>query len=161
MPTVRDVTFDLLRELEMTTVFGNPGSSEEPFLTEFPDDFQYILGLHEAAVVAMADGFAQASGNAAFVNLHTASGVGNGMGALFTAWHNRTPLVMTAGQQTRQMLALEPWLVRPGSDRVAAPVRQVEPRTGAGGGRPRSHRAGLPHRHGAATRSRLRLDSNG
>ena len=59
----------------------------------------------------MADGFAQASGNAAFVNLHTASGVGNGMGALFTAWHNRTPLVMTAGQQTRQMLALEPWLV--------------------------------------------------
>ena len=111
VPTVRDVTFDLLRELEMTTVFGNPGSSEEPFLTEFPDDFQYILGLHEAAVVAMADGFAQASGNAAFVNLHTASGVGNGMGALFTAWHNRTPLVMTAGQQTRQMLALEPWLV--------------------------------------------------
>ena len=111
MPTVRDVTFDLLRGLEMTTVFGNPGSTEEPFLTEFPDDFQYILGLHEAAVVAMADGFAQASGNAAFVNLHTASGVGNGMGALFTAWHNRTPLVMTAGQQTRQMLALEPWLV--------------------------------------------------
>ena len=111
VPTVRDVTFDLLRELEMTTVFGNPGSSEEPFLTEFPDDFQYILGLHEAAVVAMADGFAQTSGNAAFVNLHTASGVGNGMGALFTAWHNRTPLVMTAGQQTRQMLALEPWLV--------------------------------------------------
>ena len=111
VPTVRDVTFDLLRELEMTTVFGNPGSSEEPFLTEFPDDFQYILGLHEAAVVSMADGFAQASGNAAFVNLHTASGVGNGMGALFTAWHNRTPLVMTAGQQTRQMLALEPWLV--------------------------------------------------
>ena len=66
VPTVRDVTFDLLRGLEMTTVFGNPGSTEEPFLTEFPDDFRYILGLHEAAVVAMADGFAQASGNAAF-----------------------------------------------------------------------------------------------
>ena len=54
---VRDVTFDLLRGLEMTTVFSNPGSSEEPFLTELLDDFQYILGLHEAAVVAMADGF--------------------------------------------------------------------------------------------------------
>ena len=73
--------------------------------------FSYILGLQEAVVVAMADGFAQASGNAAFVNLHTAAGVGNGMGALVTAWHNRTPLVVTAGQQTRQMLALEPWLV--------------------------------------------------
>ena len=111
MSTVRTVTFDLLRGLGMTTIFGNPGSTEEPFLTEFPSDFQYILGLHEAVVVAMADGFAQASGNAAFVNLHTASGVGNGMGSLVTAWHNRAPLVVTAGQQTRQMLALEPWLV--------------------------------------------------
>ena len=70
-----------------------------------------MLGLHEAVVVSMADGFAQASGNAAFVNLHTASGMGNGMGSLVTAWHNRAPLVVTAGQQTRQMLALEPWLV--------------------------------------------------
>jgi benzoylformate decarboxylase len=109
--TVRAVTYDLLRDLRMTTIFGNPGSTEEPFLTEFPDDFQYILGLHEAVVVAMADGFAQARGSAAFVNLHTASGVGNGMGALVTAWHNRSPLIVTAGQQTRQMLALEPWLV--------------------------------------------------
>lgn len=111
MSTVREVTYDLLRGLGMTTIFGNPGSTEEPFLTAFPADFQYILALQEAVVVAMADGFAQASGGAAFVNLHTASGVGNGMGALVTAWHNRTPLVVTAGQQTRQMLALEPWLV--------------------------------------------------
>ena len=111
MSTVRDVTYDLLRDLGMTTIFGNPGSTEEPFLTGFPDDFRYVLGLHEAAVVAMADGFAQASGNAAFVNLHTAAGMGNGMGLLVTAWDNRTPLVVTAGQQTRQMLAMQPWLV--------------------------------------------------
>jgi benzoylformate decarboxylase len=111
MPTVRDVTYNLLRDLGMTTIFGNPGSTEEPFLTGFPQDFTYVLGLHEAVVVSMADGFAQASGNAAFVNLHTASGMGNGMGSLVTAWYNRAPLVVTAGQQTRQMLALEPWLV--------------------------------------------------
>jgi benzoylformate decarboxylase len=111
LSTVRAVTFDLLRELGMTTIFGNPGSTEEPFLAEFPADFRYILGLHEAVVVAMADGFAQASGNAAFVNLHTAPGVGNGMGSLVTAWHNRTPLVVTAGQQTREMMTLEPWLI--------------------------------------------------
>lgn len=111
MSTVRSATYDLLRGLGLTTIFGNPGSTEEPFLTGFPADFRYILGLQEAVVVAMADGFAQARGNAAFVNLHTASGVGNGMGALVTAWHNRTPLVVTAGQQTREMLALEPWLV--------------------------------------------------
>lgn len=111
MPTVRDVTYDLLRGLGMTRVFGNPGSTEEPFLTAFPPDFRYVLGLHEAVVVAMADGYAQAAGKAAFVNLHTAAGVGNGMGSLVTAWHNRTPLVVTAGQQTRQMMALEPWLI--------------------------------------------------
>jgi benzoylformate decarboxylase len=109
--TVRSVTYQLLRELGMTTVFGNPGSTEEPFLADFPEDFRYILCLHEAVAVAMADGFAQASGNAAFVNVHTAAGVGNGMGALATAWHNRAPLLLTAGQQTRQMLAIEPWLV--------------------------------------------------
>ena len=76
MSTVRSATYDLLRELGMTTIFGNPGSTEEPFLTKFPVDFRYILGLHESVVVAMADGFAQATGEAAFVNLHTAAGVG-------------------------------------------------------------------------------------
>ncbi|MFN8592630.1 MAG: benzoylformate decarboxylase [Thermomicrobiales bacterium] len=111
MATVRDVTYDLLRQLGMTYVFGNPGSTEEPFLTRFPGDLTYVLGLHESVVVAMADGFAQASGNAAFINLHTAPGVGNGMGALVTAWHSKTPLVVTAGQQTRQMMAMEPWLI--------------------------------------------------
>ena len=121
MPTVREVTYELLRDLGMTTIFGNPGSTEEPFLTGFPRDFTYVLGLHEAVVVAMADGFAQASGNAAFVNLHTASGMGNGMGSLVTAWHNRAPLVVTAGQQTRQMLALEPWLVNLGATELPKP----------------------------------------
>ena len=109
--TVREATFDLLRALGMTTVFGNPGSTEEPFLAEFPDDFTYVLGLQEAAVVGMADGYAQAGGRAAFVNLHTAPGVGHAMGALVTAWHARSPLVITAGQQVRPMLTIEPWLI--------------------------------------------------
>ncbi|HEU5432314.1 MAG TPA: benzoylformate decarboxylase, partial [Thermomicrobiales bacterium] len=111
MTTVREATWDLLRSLGMTTIFGNPGSTEEPFLQDFPDDLRYILGLQEAAVIGMADGFAQASDNAAFVNLHTAPGVGHAMGNIVTAWHNQTPLVVTAGQQTRAMLAMEPWLV--------------------------------------------------
>ena len=111
MTTVREATIDLLRALGMTTVFGNPGSTEEPFLKEFPEDFTYVLGLQEAAVVGMADGYAQATGRAAFVNLHTAPGVGHAMGALVTAWYNRAPLVVTAGQQVRPMLTLEPWLV--------------------------------------------------
>ena len=111
MPTVRSVTYDLLRSLGMTTIFGNPGSTEEPFLEGFPADFRYVLGLQEATVVGMADGFAQATGRAAFVNLHTAPGVGFAMGNVIAAWANRAPLVLTAGQQTRQMLGMEPWLL--------------------------------------------------
>ena len=62
MQTVRDVTFKLLREAGLTTVFGNPGSTEETFLKNFPPDFRYVLALQEASVIAMADGFAQATG---------------------------------------------------------------------------------------------------
>ncbi len=110
MATVREVTLDLLRELGLTTVFGNPGSTELPFLMNFPQDFSYVLGLQEATVLAMAEGFAQATGNAALVNLHTAPGLGNAMGAMVTAHHNKTPLVVTAGQQDRRHVALEPLL---------------------------------------------------
>jgi benzoylformate decarboxylase len=70
--TVRDAAFDLLRAQGLTTMFGNPGSTELPMLAEFPDDFDYVLGLQEATVVGMADGYAQASGRPAVVNLHTA-----------------------------------------------------------------------------------------
>jgi benzoylformate decarboxylase len=110
MGTVREATFDLLRELEMTTIFGNPGSTELPFLRDFPDDFRYVLGLQEATALGMADGYAQGTGRAAFVNLHTSPGLGNAMGAIVTAWHNKTPLIVTAGQQDRRHVALEPLL---------------------------------------------------
>ncbi|MGF1473597.1 MAG: benzoylformate decarboxylase [Rubrobacteraceae bacterium] len=107
---VRDATFDLLRDLGLTTIFGNVGSTEETFLANFPPDFRYVLGLQEASVVAMADGFAQATRGPALVNLHTGAGLGNAMGNLLTAFQNKTPLIVTAGQQTREMLLLEPWL---------------------------------------------------
>ena len=121
MATVREATYELLRALEMTTVFGNPGSTEEPFLGDFPDDFSYILALQEASAVAMADGYAQVTGSPAHVNLHTAPGVGNGMGNLITAWHNKTPLIVTAGQQTREMLLLEPRLTNLRAAELAQP----------------------------------------
>ncbi len=108
--TVHQATYELLRQQGLTTVFGNPGSNELPFLRNFPQDFRYILGLHEGVVVGMADGFAQASGRPAFVNLHSAAGTGNAMGALANAWNSHTPLVITAGQQVRATLGAEPML---------------------------------------------------
>jgi len=108
--TVRDAVLQLLRSFGTTTIFGNPGSTELPLYRSFPNDFRYVLGLQEAAAVGMADGYAAATRNAAFVNLHSAAGVGHAMGAIFTAYRNRTPLVITAGQQARSILPTEPFL---------------------------------------------------
>ncbi|MDT8911119.1 benzoylformate decarboxylase [Amycolatopsis sp. PS_44_ISF1] len=108
--TVRDVTRELLRNLGLTTVFGNPGTTEVAFLTDWPDDFTYVLGLQESAVVAMADGYAQATRRPVLVNLHSAGGVGHSLGHVFTAFRNRAPLIVLAGQQTRSLLPDEPFL---------------------------------------------------
>jgi benzoylformate decarboxylase len=105
--TVRDAAFELFRERGMTTMFGNPGSTELPMLADFPSDFRYILGLQEAVVIGMADGYAQASGRVAHANLHTAPGLGNAMGAIFNAQANKAPLLITAGQQVRPYLTLQ------------------------------------------------------
>ncbi|MCL2533166.1 MAG: benzoylformate decarboxylase, partial [Nocardiaceae bacterium] len=108
--SVHDVTYDLLRSLGMTTVFGNPGSTEQSFLSRFPDDFTYVLALQEASALAMADGFAQSTRRPALVNLHTAAGTGNALGSLVAAYRANTPLIVTAGQQTREMLLYDPYL---------------------------------------------------
>ncbi len=110
MTTVREATLEILRKTGMTTIFGNPGSTELPMFRDFPVDFRYILGLQESVVLGMADGYAQATRNAAFVNLHSAAGVGHALGNLFTAFKNQTPLVVTAGQQARSILPFEPFL---------------------------------------------------
>jgi benzoylformate decarboxylase len=108
--TVREAVYSLMREFGLTTVFGNPGSTELPMFRGFPTDFNYVLGLQESVVVAMADGFAQARGDAALINLHSAIGVGHALGSIFTAFKNQTPLVITAGQQARSILPFEPFL---------------------------------------------------
>ena len=110
MATVREVTRELLRHWGATVVFGNPGSTELPFLADWPDDFRYVLGLQEAAVVAMADAYAQYTGNAAVVSLHSAGGLGHALGSLVTAYHNRSPLIVIAGQQSRPLLTGVPFL---------------------------------------------------
>lgn len=108
--TVRDATFAVLREQGIDRIFGNPGSTEISFLTNLPDDVQFVLGLHEASVVGMATGYAIATDRPAFVSLHTTAGFGNAVAALATARVNRVPLVVVVGQQERQHLAFEPFL---------------------------------------------------
>ncbi|MGH2895070.1 MAG: benzoylformate decarboxylase, partial [Solirubrobacteraceae bacterium] len=124
MASVREVTLDVLRAHGMTTIFGNPGSTELPMLADFPSDFQYVLGLQELVVVGMADGYAQASGRTTHVNLHTAPGVGNAVGGIFNAQANRSPLLVTAGQQVRAQIGMEANLTN--RDAVVGPQPYVK-----------------------------------
>lgn len=133
MLTVRDRIYEVFRAHGVTTIFGNPGSTELPFLQNFPKDFRYILGLQEASVVAMATGFSLFSGEPAIVNLHTHAGTGNAMGAIVTASYAQAPLLITAGQQDRRQIRAEPFLwgkhaefVRPYVKWSVEPQRSVD-----------------------------------
>lgn len=108
--TVRDAVVRLLRDTGMTTVFGNPGSTELRMFRDWPDDFTYVLGLQESTAVAMAAGHALGTRRAAFVSLHSAGGLGHALGAVFNAYRDRVPLVVVAGQQARSLLQLRPFL---------------------------------------------------
>ena len=91
-------------------MFGNPGSTELPFLRDMPSDFRYVLGLHERAAAGMALGYALGTRKAVFVNLHSIASTGNGLSAIQDAWYLHAPLVVTAGQQDRRQLYAEPFL---------------------------------------------------
>ncbi len=103
---------DLLKQEGVTVMFGNPGTTELPLMDAFAveHDIRYILGLQEAALMAMADGYAQASGNLAVLNLHVAPGLGNAMGMLYDAMKANSPVLVTAGQQDLEYLVTEPVL---------------------------------------------------
>lgn len=120
--SIRAFTYELLRKYGMTTIFGNPGSNELPFLKDFPSDFRYILGLHEGAVMGMADGYALATGQPTLVNLHAAAGTGNAMGALTNAYYSQSPLVVTAGQQARNLVGVEAMLTNVDATQLPMPL---------------------------------------
>ncbi|MDQ0380985.1 benzoylformate decarboxylase [Amycolatopsis thermophila] len=122
MPTVRKIAHEFLERRGLTTIFGNPGSNELPFLAGLPATFRYVLGLHEGVVVGMADGYAQATGRPVLVNLHAAAGSGNAMGALTNAVYSRSPLVLTAGQQVRSAIGLEAMLANVDATQLMRPL---------------------------------------
>ncbi len=131
--SVREATFRLLRAFGMTTVFGNPGSTELRMFRDWPAEFHYVLGLQESVVVAMADSYAQVTRRPALVNLHSAGGVGHALGSVFTAFRKQTPLVIVAGQQTRAMLPTDPFLCARSAPEFPRPYVKwsIEPARGA------------------------------
>jgi benzoylformate decarboxylase len=116
MPTPRreargaEILLEILRSEGVKFIFGNPGTTELPLIDELVvnPDFRYVLGLQESSAVGMADGYAQASGKPAFINLHTSGGLGHGMGAIINARIARVPMVITAGQQDLRHILADP-----------------------------------------------------
>src|ERR1700724_1348359 len=103
---------DLLKQEGVEMVFGNPGTTELPLMDAFAveNDIKYVLGLQEAALMAMADGYAQASGKLAVLNFHVAPGLGNAMGMLYDGQKASSPVLLTAGRQDTEYLPTEPIL---------------------------------------------------
>ena len=141
-------------------MFGNPGSTELPFLSDWPDDIDYVLGLQEASVIGMADGYAQATRNAGFVNLHSAAGLGNALGNVYTAHRNQTPLVITAGQQARSILPLQAVSLCRARVGISAALCEVQRRARARRRRAGGDRARLLRRDAAALRADLCLGAD-
>src|SRR5215475_9005101 len=107
-----EILLEILRSEGTRYIFGNPGTTELPLIDALVvnPDFHYVWGLQEATVVSMADGYSQASGKPAFVNLHTSGGLGHGMGAIMNAKIARVPMVITAGQQDLRHILADPLL---------------------------------------------------
>lgn len=112
MKSGSDLLLDVLHQEGVRYIFGNPGTTEMPILHSLRNqpDMDYVLGLQETSVVAMADGYAKASGKPGVVNLHTAGGLGHAMGALLHSQIARTPLLVTAGQQDTRHSFSDPLL---------------------------------------------------
>jgi benzoylformate decarboxylase len=115
-------------------VFGNPGTTELPFMDELAKvpEFHYYLGLHEGTAVSMADGYARATRRPSFLNLHIAAGLAHGLANMLNARRARTPMVVTVGQQDRRHLIHDPMLggdllaLAQGAFKDAVEVNQVE-----------------------------------
>src|ERR1700719_3523361 len=107
-----DILLDVLRSQGTHHIFGNPGTTELPLIDALVNasDIRCVWGLQEATAVGMADGYAQASGKPAFVNLHTSGGLGHGMGAIMNAKIARAPMLITAGQQDLRHILADPLL---------------------------------------------------
>jgi benzoylformate decarboxylase len=102
----------LLKQEGVRFLFGNPGTTELALMDQLAGEHElrYILGLAEVAVMAMADGYAQASGKLAACNLHVAPGLGNAMGMLYDAKKAGAPILVTAGQHDQGFALKEPLL---------------------------------------------------
>jgi benzoylformate decarboxylase len=113
--TGRDAFLRVLKDEGVSKMFGNPGTTELPIMHALSSapEMGYVLALQEAVVIAMADGYARASGKLVSCNVHVAPGLGNAIGSIYTSMMSGTPMIVTAGQQEQGHGLTEPLLYAP------------------------------------------------
>src|ERR1700744_3134901 len=113
--TGRDAFLRVLSDEGVSKMFGNPGTTELPIMHALSSapEMGYVLALQEAVVIAMADGYARASGKLVSCNVHVAPGLGNAIGSIYTSLMSGTPVIVTAGQQEQAHGLTEPLLYAP------------------------------------------------
>src|SRR5471030_2428528 len=113
--TGRDAFLRVLSDEGVVEMFGNPGTTELPIMHALSSapEMGYVLALQEAVVIAMADGYARASGKLVSCNVHVAPGLGNAIGSIYTSMMSGTAMIVTAGQQEQGHGLTEPLLYAP------------------------------------------------
>jgi hypothetical protein len=130
-----DAFLEILHGAGLQYIFGNPGTTELPLNDALLGDerFQYILGLQEVPVMAIADGYAMASGKVGVVNLHISPGLGHAMGLLYKRQPRGNTAVGHRGP-TRPATAIRRTNSRQRHGQRRAAVVQVGQRSSAGRG---------------------------
>ncbi len=110
--TGQQALVEMLRAEGVKYVFGNPGTTELPFLDALQDapDIQYVTSLFEGVAAGMADGYARITQRPSFMNFHISVGVSNSIAVMYNSWRGGTPMVITAGQTAASLQLHNPTL---------------------------------------------------
>lgn len=90
-------------------MFGNPGTVEQGFLDALADypEMKYVLSLQESVAVLMGDGYARATQRPTLVQIHSAPGLGNAIGAMYQAMRGHSPLVVIGADAGIKYMAMD------------------------------------------------------
>ncbi len=96
--TGKQALLEMLKAEGVEYIFGNPGTSEAPFIDLLGDypEIRYFLTLQESVAMGMAESYARATGRPSFVSIHVDSGLANGIALMLDALNTGTPMVVTS-----------------------------------------------------------------
>ncbi|MDH3634924.1 MAG: thiamine pyrophosphate-binding protein [Gammaproteobacteria bacterium] len=110
-----DVAAEMLRRLDIEYITLNPGASFRGFHDSLVNylgnhDPQILLCLHEDHAVAIAHGYAKATGKPMAVALHANVGLMHALLGIFNAWCDRVPMFVIGANGPFDTTRRRPWI---------------------------------------------------